>query len=90
MILTVLKTIVMVVAIIISALIEGTRLILRVLADAGSQAKAATPGTITALKEQAGIASVTGSSLASKGVADLRKVFKLPEKEEEKAKVSAN
>lgn len=51
--------------------------------DLANRAKEATPGTITTLKERAGVASVVGSNIATKGVSDLRKVIKLPERKTE-------
>lgn len=82
MIITVLKTIVMVVVLILVAIVEGIKLLLKLLADAASEAKEQAPSTIATLKEQAGVATVTGSTLAAKANSDLRRIFKLPVKEE--------
>ena len=81
MILALLKLVVMIVVAIITLLVEGVKLLTRLLFDVADQAREATPGTIAALKEQAGIATVTGTNLATKGFEDLRKVIKIPTKE---------
>lgn len=76
------KIVTIVVVLIVKAVVNGVGIILALL----MQAKDAAPSTFSTLKEQAGAASVAGSSLADKYLGDVRRVLKVEADKEGKAR----